>query len=331
MSPTKRPASPKPLAKSNAADEKFFYLGTVLGAAIFALLIYLTQWGLAQSRTAYLPLTARVSLSAPEPRESASIESVLAPPTYPQRDFSVAEPQIAAEAALIFTFSDERLLFEKASHEPFKIASLTKILTAIATLDTLPLEKRVIITGADVDTYGQAGDFKAGEVFFVRDLLTAMLVQSSNDAAEALASGVTGGLLPQINKLIADLGLENTEIETVTGLDGADNHATAFDLMRVMLYAANYQEIWRLAGLKNATIYELNTRAPHYLISTNKLLGRLGVLGGKTGFTTEAQETYLAIFTTPADQKLGLVILKSPDRFADAQVLINWVNKAYQW
>ena len=329
--PLKKHPPKEPRPASNVGEEVFFYAGTALGTVVFVALVLGTQMGLAQSRAAALPLQAAAILGAPLPRESASIEAVLTPPLYPQRDFGVAEPNVLASTALIFNLADERILFEKDIHTPKKIASLTKILTGLAVLENLNLNSKVTLTPEAVATFGQAGNFDAGETFLVRDLLTAMLVQSSNDAAQALADAAPQSILDFINKLILDLGLEKTSIATVTGLDDADNHATAFDLMRLILYSSDQRELWRLMGLPQATIYEVKNQTPHELFSTNKLLGKFGVIAGKTGFTTEAKETYVAIFQIAPDQRLGLVILDSPDRFTDTQTLINWANRAYQW
>ncbi|MEK7549311.1 MAG: serine hydrolase, partial [Patescibacteria group bacterium] len=82
---------------------------------------------------------------------------------------------------------DKPALFEFNSDNHWPIASLTKLMASLIALENFPLNKEVQITEKAVSAEGQAADFKQGEIFTVRDLIKAMIVVSSNDAASALA------------------------------------------------------------------------------------------------------------------------------------------------
>lgn len=260
------------------------------------------------------------------------LESTTAPLTYPIRDYAVGEPEVGAASAIVFDPESERILFAKDEHAPRKIASLTKLATTLAALDSFKAADIITIAKRSVETYPRAGNFLPGERFRLEDMLKAMLIASSNDAATAIAeqAGLTT-FMARMNKLAADLGLERALFENPTGLDAGDNRATAIDVMHLVLYTLGAPELWNIMGQSRATIYALGTRAPHVLVSTNELLNKFGVIGGKTGYTTEANGTYAALFQTPGGRRLGLVVLGSSDRFGDARALIEWVNKAYQW
>lgn len=278
--------------------------------------------------------TGGLTPTSPTPTiEQGAIQSTSIPLAYPVRNYEVADPNVSAQAAIVFDTGTKRILFAKNIKTVHKIASLTKLMTAIVALRHYTSTDRIQLTATDVATYGYAGDFKAGEWFTFGDLLKALLIESSNDAAAAIANAYgRTAFVGEMNAMAATLGLQNTSYQNPTGLDTTDNHSTAADMMNIMLYAlAHYPQILNIIQNHSTIIYALKTHTPHYLYTTNKLLGTLGVIGGKTGYTTEANGTYVAIFVLPNKEKLGLVVLDSPNRFADASTLIKWVAKAYQW
>lgn len=343
--------SPKPKSHKTVLPERtFFYLGLLTGIGVMLIVLTGMYIGLlAQSGAraeserleiadaALLKAQAALNLLSQSPGEPPSTggpwaESLAAPAAYPLRAAGVPEPVISAESAIVFDLTTERIFYEKDAHTPRRIASLSKLMSAQVGLETLAGNQPVKITPQSLKAFGEAGDFRAGETFLAKDLLKAMLIASSNDAAMALAEQLgVNEFVNRMNQRAAALGLEATSFGNPTGLDGGENSATAFDIMRLVLASLSNDQLWGMLKQSQATIYDLTSRRPHALISTNKLLGERGVFAGKTGFTTEAKGAYTALFELAGGERLGLVVLRSDDRFGDASALIEWVKKAYQW
>lgn len=105
----------------------------------------------------------------------------------PLRNFAIPEPEISAKVALIWDYENNKFLFKKGNLEnPMPLASLNKLISSLVILDELDLEEVVEITPEALNTYGKAGGFKLGERVKVKNLLRAVLMQSSNDAVTAM-------------------------------------------------------------------------------------------------------------------------------------------------
>jgi D-alanyl-D-alanine carboxypeptidase len=161
-----------------------------------------------------------------------------------------------------------------------------------------------------------------------------MLIESSNDAAYCL-SGIMGqdDFVALMNLESKTLGLSNTYFVDSSGLNSG-SYSTAKDLVVLTKHLLNkYPLIWEIIKFKEYDLYLDNGEFHHRLISTNKLLGEIPeVVGGKTGWTKEAQGTFLVLQKSPKkDNYLINVVLGSFDRLEEMKKIINWINIAYQW
>jgi D-alanyl-D-alanine carboxypeptidase len=242
----------------------------------------------------------------------ASTSAALAPP-----------PAISAQHTIVLDLSTEEILFSLNADIPVAPASTTKLMTALVAHAHFPSE--VEITVSESFSQGQDIGLVPGERLTSGQLLYALLVQSGNDAAETLASAYPGGrpaFISAMNTTAHQLRLHHTVFKNPTGLDEAGHVSTAADLARLALSVLKVPLLSRIVSSETALIPATNH--PRVLTNTNELLGRVpGVLGMKTGFTDAAGEA-LVTLVDRAGRRLLIVVLKSTDRFADTEALINW-------
>lgn len=264
------------------------------------------------------------------------------PETYlPVRDWTIQPPDIDARAGLVITKSSAKTLYERNFRERRPLASLTKLATALAVIDELPLEEPVSISKRAVATEGDFGNLVVDEKVAVRDLLAAMLIASSNDAAvaleEYLVSSRHKSLTQLMNTKVQTLGLRNSRFSSVNGLADRENFSTAEDLGKLFSAALDHPLLFQFLSTPETDIRSSDGRFRHHLVNSNKLLGHLeGVIAGKTGLTTEAGGSLVVLAENPQapNDPLIAVVLGSTDeetRFQAMEALLSWVRQAYRW
>ena len=199
-------------------------------------------------------------------------------------------PNINSRAAIVIDRNSKAILYGKSETEQRKMASTTKIMTAIVVLENANLSDIVTISKKAANTGGSVLGIKTGDKISVCDLLYGLLLVSGNDTAVALAEHVGGsveGFADMMNKKAAELGLTNTHYVTPHGLDDDNHYTTAYELAILTDYALNNKIFYNYVATKSYTI-NINGY-PKTLRNTNELLGNLdGVYGVKTGFTNGA-------------------------------------------
>ena len=134
-----------------------------------------------------------------------------------------------------------RVLLEKNATRRLPPASLTKIMTALVALESAPLQEVVKIDRRAL-VHRSSLKLQAGEEFLLRDLVTAMLVTSANDACEAVAWHIGGGadkFVTLMNERARTLGLMNTHFANACGFDAPGHYSTAADLAKLTQHALN--------------------------------------------------------------------------------------------
>lgn len=200
------------------------------------------------------------------------------------------EPITNSRAAIIYDRCSKTILFGKKEHEKRKMASTTKIMTAIIVIENFDLNKSITVSSKASGTGGSRLGLHTNDVITIKDLLYGLLLCSGNDAAVALAESV-GGSLPDfaimMNNKCNELNLNSTHFVTPHGLDNDEHYTTAYELAIITDYALKNDIFRNIVGTKNYTIYINNH--PKTISNTNELLGNLnGVYGVKTGFTNGA-------------------------------------------
>ena len=200
-------------------------------------------------------------------------------------------PEINSRAAIVLERSTGAILFGKNENDIRKMASTTKIMTAIVVLENVSnLSETVTISKKAANIGGSRLGLCINAKITVNDLLYGLLLCSGNDTAIALAEFVGGsveGFSELMNKKALDLGLTNTHFITPHGLDNENHYTTAYELALLTKYALQNKTFSKIVSTKNYTVY-INGSAKS-IHNTNELLGYLnGVYGVKTGFTNGA-------------------------------------------
>jgi len=223
--------------------------------------------------------------------------------------------------------SGERL-YELNTKERWPIASLSKLMTAVVATKFLEKGQVIQITEADFNPLdpSEFHSLKVGQSYTVEDLIRAMMIGSSNQAAEALSrsSGREEFIVEMKNQAVA-WGMFNTYFGDPTGLSSA-NQSTLDDLEIFMGH------IWReypgiLAYSKNSikTLTDPVTGKPVVIYAINKFASRPDFLGGKTGYTDIAKENLISVFNVN-NRTVLTIILGSDDRFGDTEILLGWAK-----
>ena len=256
----------------------------------------------------------------------------------PFRNLQIENPEISAESAIVvetnLSDSPDGVLFKKEGAKKLSIASLTKLMTAIVALEVYsPMENITISKNASLQQ-GKQGSLTEGDKMSVKDLLYIMLIDSSNQAACAISEGKgEQNFVAMMNQKAREIGLLNTYLADPSGLS-SENSSTTEDLVKLTEYLLkNYPIITEISRTKELDLYKSDGSFYGKLNNTNELLGEIPeIIGGKTGFTTDAKGCLLLVLNNPANNDyLIYVILGADDRFKEMKNLIDWINKAYTY
>ncbi|HEY4495312.1 MAG TPA: serine hydrolase [Candidatus Paceibacterota bacterium] len=255
--------------------------------------------------------------------------------TSPRRNWSIPPLEINAEAALAMRADGGRIYYNKNMEERRPVASLTKLMTAIIVLENYNLEEIIKVPLAAVQREGSRGDLKPSEEITVRSLLNMMLIDSSNDAAIALAEK-NPNFVSLMNKKAKEIGLLNTRFSNPDGLDEDNNYSTAVDIAKIFVYlTSNYPAVLDILKTENMIVYSADGKVAHRLKNTNALLGAISeIRAGKTGYTDKAGGSLALLvssFHFGNENNIITIVLGSPDRFGESEKLIQWLKESYIW
>ena len=243
-------------------------------------------------------------------------------------------PTINSRAAIVYERSSGTILYSKSENEKRKMASTTKIMTAIVVLEHSNLSDIVTVSAKAAGTGGSRLGLHSDDKISIHDLLYGLLLCSGNDAAIALAESVGGDVenfANLMNQKANDLGLNSTHFITPHGLDNDEHYTTAYELAIITDYALKNDIFCSLVGTKTHTI--LINNQPKTLSNTNELLGNLnGVYGVKTGFTNGANRC-LVTSTKRGNMDLICIVLGADtkkDRTKDSIDLIEYAFKNFE-
>ena len=215
-----------------------------------------------------------------------------------------------SSSALLMDASSGAILYSKGGFEKVYPASTTKILTAILAIEKLNLTDEISATMNalySVPSDSSSMYIKIGEKLTVEQLLYGMLLQSGNDAANVIAEAVSGKIsdfVVLMNAKAKEIGCINTNFVNAHGYHDDNHYSTAYDMALIFSYALKNEEFKKIISTSSYIIDETNkTNEKRYLYNTNKMLFNNTKLksnvyysyakGGKTGYTEEAQGTYV--------------------------------------
>lgn len=235
------------------------------------------------------------------------------------------KPSIKASALYLVELKSGRVLLEKDPARRLPPASLTKIMTALIALESAPLQEVVKIDRRAL-VHPSSLKFQAGEEFLLRDLLTAMLVSSANDACEAVAWHVGGNadqFVVMMNERARTLGLKNTHFANACGFDAPNHYSTATDLAKLTEQALQEPIFSMIVRTLIRDISTVDGARRMSLHSTNELLVDPDVNGVKTGYTSKAGRCLIASMFKDG-HRLLLVGLNVMDRWDQATRLLQY-------
>jgi serine-type D-Ala-D-Ala carboxypeptidase (penicillin-binding protein 5/6) len=234
-----------------------------------------------------------------------------------------------AKAAIVIDGRNGEVLFAKRPGARREIASTTKLMTALLTLErTRP---RQVFRAADyhpAPVESQIG-LRPGERMRVADLFTALMLESANDAAETLAEGIAGSraaFVAAMNKRARELGLDGTSYANPIGLDDPLNYSTARDLAELTL---DLMQLPRFARVVDTPVAQLRSGArPRTVENRNDLIGAYPFVNGvKTGHTTQAGYLLIGSARSGIGGRVISVVMGEPSeegRDVDTLKLLRW-------
>lgn len=203
--------------------------------------------------------------------------------------FSSAESVLSvnAKAAALYEPATQTFLYSKNADERLPMASTTKIMTALVAIERENLNREISVDERAVGVEGSSAYLKAGEIFTLRELLYALMLQSANDAAEAIAYALSGSVeafSELMNEKALALGLSNTHFTNPHGLDDDEHYTTAHDLAIITAEAMSYPEF---SEIVSTSVKRVEKEGISRLFANHNKLLKLydGCIGVKTGFT----------------------------------------------
>lgn len=243
-----------------------------------------------------------------------------------------AELPVTASAYLVGNLVTGKVYLEKDANHPRPIASMSKLMTALVALETLKPDDRITITEPMTNVFPDASHIGAGETFTVRELLWPLLLNSSNVAAEALASSSDRiRFLDGMNSYAWEIGLPQSFFADPSGLSPLNAASPrGFFALAQYLYRAR-QDILALTRTVRTSVSTTTDHGAHDFISIHPFVTDPRFIGGKTGRTDEAGETMLTMLRID-NQPIAFIILGSAmgKRGDDTEVLVEAAEKLLQ-
>ena len=237
-----------------------------------------------------------------------------------------------AQSTVVMDLDSGRVLYEKNAHEKRLIASTTKIMTAILTIENTNINKTVTVGEEILKMYGTNIYIEVGEKMKVKDLLYGLLLRSGNDSATVLAKHVGGteeNFVKMMNAKSRLLGMMDTTFSNPHGLDDdTENYSTAYDMALLSTYANSSNTYREISKTKK---YTTNTKNKSYLwYNRNKLLSTYEYCtGGKNGYTPKAGRT-LVTTASKNNQNLTIVTLNDPNEYDTHKSLYDNIFSEYK-
>ncbi|GAF12129.1 LOW QUALITY PROTEIN: D-alanyl-D-alanine carboxypeptidase [Bacillus sp. JCM 19045] len=232
---------------------------------------------------------------------------------------------VSGQAAVLMEQESGRVLYGKNEHQPLKIASITKIMTAIIAIESGKMDENLVVSKNAEGTEGSSLYLVAGEKLLLEDLVYGLMLRSGNDAAMAIAEhvgGSTEGFVYLMNEKAEEIGMTNSLFRNPHGLDTHPDHlSSAFDMALLTQYAMENDTYRKIASTKVHRSQGENVRVHN----KNRLLTEKYSYstGGKTGYTKLAKRT---LVSTASKDGLDLitVTLNDPNDWDDHMNLFNW-------
>lgn len=240
---------------------------------------------------------------------------------------------LSANAYAVIDRDTRKLLLGKNITDEKQIASLTKVMTAVVSLNKEKLGRQIVISKNAFEVGEASMGTSVGEIYTLEDLLHGLLMVSGNDAAEAIANSLGRGrfwFISEMNKKAYELGMKDTYFVNPTGLDGEtpdkSTFSTSLDLLALTNYALSLEKFSEIVATK---YYEIPIKEDnHKAIFLNSLLSYdrsyPGIKGVKTGSTDFARQTLIS-YAENNNRRIIAVFLDSEATRDDAVKIYRYI------
>ena len=238
---------------------------------------------------------------------------------------------VSAESAIVIEAQSGKVVFEKDADKRRPMASTTKIMTALVALECGDTGREVEVPAGAVGVEGSSVYLESGDRLTMDDLIWALLLESANDAAAAIALSVSGSIeafAEKMNEKAAELGLADTHFTNPHGLDNEDHYTTARDLSRLASAAMKNPEFREIVSTyRHSITFGDETR---YLLNHNKLLRSYsGAAGVKTGYTKRSGRCLVSAAERDGVTLIA-VTLNAPDDWNDHRKMLDLGFSAFR-
>ncbi|MGO4888255.1 D-alanyl-D-alanine carboxypeptidase family protein [Anaerobacillus sp. MEB173] len=246
-----------------------------------------------------------------------------------------AHVSVSAQGAILIEQESGRVLYGKQEHTQMRIASITKIMTAILAIESGKMEEKVTVSKNAEGTEGSSLYLRAGEKIPLEDLVYGLMLRSGNDAAVAIAEHVGGsleGFVYLMNQKAKEIGMSKTVFSNPHGLDDHENHySTAYDMALLTRYAMENEEYREISSTKSYRSPQDGESWDRVWQNKNRLLTQLYKYstGGKTGYTKRAKRTLVSTASKDGVDLIA-VTLNAPADWNDHMQMFNWAFDTFK-
>nr|WP_223836406.1 D-alanyl-D-alanine carboxypeptidase family protein [Paenibacillus oceani] len=235
--------------------------------------------------------------------------------------------QTSAEAAALVDVTSGRLIVSKNGDKQMRIASLTKIMTAIVAIEHGTLSDQVEVSGRAAGKEGSSIYLRAGEKMSLENILYGLMLRSGNDAATAIAEHVGGsleGFVYLMNETAELAGMTRSQFKNPSGLDEEGHYSTASDMAKLTAYALRNPVFRDIVKTKTKSAPNPHEDWDYTWMNKNKMLSIYeGADGVKTGYTKLAKRC-LVSSATREGQQIAVVTLNDPNDWLDHKKLLDY-------
>lgn len=245
-----------------------------------------------------------------------------------------AESFCSAKSMCLIERDSGRVLQSKNMNEQRKMASTTKIVTAITAIENCNnLNQEVHVDNKAVGVEGSSIYIKQGEKFKLIDLLYGLMLRSGNDSAIAIACHISGteqNFAKLMNETAKKAGANSSNFVNPHGLDHSEHYTTAYDLAKITAYALKNEIFKQIVSSKTYSVNETNCSPKRYWINKNRLLSSLtGCVGVKTGYTKKAGRCLVSAIERNNTAYICVVLDCGP-MFEESAKLLEYADAQYK-
>ncbi len=243
--------------------------------------------------------------------------------------FAREEPiSVSAQAAAVIDADSGQILYAKNAEHEQAMASTTKIMTALLTLEAAEKDNQIVTVSAQVAAVeGSSMYLTEGDRLSLRDLAVGMLTVSGNDAAFAAAVAIGGSeqdFAVLMNERAKEIGMEHTNFVTASGLDAQEHYSTALDMAKLGAAAIQNAAFLEICSKTQCTAEFVSPPHTQTYSNHNRLLKMYaGCIGVKTGFTKKAGRCLVSAAERDG-VRLVAVTLNAPDDWDDHAKMLDY-------